>query len=204
MLKKIVAIRNVGRFKNYGAVGDVELKKHNLLFAENGRGKTTLCAILRSLQAGVGTHVTGRTTLGSTDAPEIRILSDGPAIVFTNGAWSSTVPDIAIFDATFVSENVFSGDSVDIGHKRNLYRVIVGNDGVMLAKQIEELDTASRAKATETREKSAPIQVHVPRGMTLEAFLELPEDAGIDEKIAATVNELEALRQPSPSLQRAA
>ena len=41
MLKKIVTIKNVGRFKNYGAVADVELKKYNLVFAENGRGKTT-------------------------------------------------------------------------------------------------------------------------------------------------------------------
>lgn len=107
MLKKIVSIKNVGRFKNYGAVGDVELKRHNLLFAENGRGKTTLCAILRSLQSGVGAHIIGRTTLGSTDAPETRLLSDGPTLVFVNGAWNSTVPDITIFDATFISENVF-------------------------------------------------------------------------------------------------
>lgn len=195
MLKKIVTIKNVGRFKNYGAAGDVELKRYSLLFAENGRGKTTLCAILRSVQSGVGAHVIGRATLGCTDAPEIRILSDGPPLVFANGAWSSTIPDIAIFDATFVSENVFSGDSVDTGHKRSLYRVIVGKDGVMLARQIEELDAASRAKAAEIRDKAVAIQVHVPRGMTLEAFLDLKEDAGIDEKIAVTENEIEALRQ---------
>jgi wobble nucleotide-excising tRNase len=41
MLKKIVTIKNVGRFKNYGAAGDVELKRNSLFFAENGRGKTT-------------------------------------------------------------------------------------------------------------------------------------------------------------------
>lgn len=50
--------------------------------------------------------------------------------MFANGAWNSTVPDIAIFDSTFVSENVFSGDFVDIDHKRSLYRVIVGKAGV--------------------------------------------------------------------------
>lgn len=204
MLKKVVTIKNIGRFKNYSAAGDVEMKKYSLLFAENGRGKTTLCAILRSLQSGAGAHVIGRTTLGSGDAPEIRILSDGATLVFANGAWSSTVPDIAIFDATFVAENVFSGDSVDTGHKRSLYRVIVGKDGVTLAKQIEELDAASRAKATEIREKAAPVQVHVPTGMTLEAFLEIKEDAGIDEKIATAAGELEALRQAEQIRTRAA
>jgi wobble nucleotide-excising tRNase len=67
MLKKFIAIKNVGRFRNYGTSGDLELKRYSLLFAENGRGKTTLCAILRSLQSGVGAHVVGRRTLGSAD-----------------------------------------------------------------------------------------------------------------------------------------
>ena len=106
MLKKFVTIKNVSRFKNFSARGDIELKRLSLLFAENGRGKTTLCAVLRSLQSGVGAHVIGRTTLGSTDAPEIRILADGRTFSFGSGAWNSTLSDIVIFDATFVSENV--------------------------------------------------------------------------------------------------
>ena len=153
MLKKFVTIKNVGRFKNFNAIGDVELKRHSLLFAENGRGKTTICTILRSLQSGVGAHVIGRTTLGSTDTPEIKILSDDSTLIFNDGAWNSTLPDIAIFDSTFVSENVFSGDLVGISHKRNLYRVIVGRDGVTLAKKIESLDDTSRTKAAEIRKK---------------------------------------------------
>ena len=195
MLKKFVSVKNVGRFKSYAAVGDVELKRYNLFFAENGRGKTTLCAILRSLQSGTGAHVTGRTTLGSTDAPEVRLLADGANLVFSKGVWNSTVPNIAIFDSTFISENVFSGDSVDIDHKRSLYRVIVGKVGVALAKQIEDLDATSRTKASEIKEKAAAVQVHVPRGMTLDAFLGIKEDAGIDEKIAAKAKELEAVKQ---------
>jgi wobble nucleotide-excising tRNase len=195
MLKKFVTIKNVGRFKKYGAAGDVELKRYNLLFAENGRGKTTLCAILRSLQSGVSAHVLGRTTLGSPDPPEIRILQDGGALVFSNGAWSATVPDISIFDATFVSENVFSGDSVDIDHKRSLYRVIVGKDGVKLAKEIEELDAASRAKAAEIKEGAAAIQALVPKGTTVDGFLALVEDPAVDEKIASTEKELDAVKQ---------
>lgn len=195
MLKKFVTIKNVGRFKNYGAAGDVELKRYNLMFGENGRGKTTLCAILRSVQSGVGAHVLGRATLGSPDQPEIKILHDGGAMVFNNGAWSAAIPDIHIFDATFVSENVFSGDSVDIDQKRSLYRVIVGKDGVKLAKEIEELDAVSRAKAAVIKDKLAPIQALVPRGSTLDAFLALAEDPAVDEKLAATEKELDAVKQ---------
>ena len=50
MIKKFVTIKNIGKFKNCNASGDVELKKLNVIYAENGRGKTTLCDILRSLK----------------------------------------------------------------------------------------------------------------------------------------------------------
>ena len=195
MLKKFVIIKNVSRFKNFSACGDIELKRHSLLFAENGRGKTTLCAVLRSLQSGVGAYVIGRTTLGSADAPEIRILSDGRTFSFGSGVWNSTLPDIAIFDATFVSENVFSGDLVGISHKRNLYRVIVGRDGVILAKEIESLDDASRVKAADIREKTALIQAFFPREMARETFLGLEERTDIDDRIREKKGELDAVRQ---------
>src|SRR5438094_3616022 len=147
MIKKVIKIKNVGRFVNCDANGDVELKRYNLLFAENGRGKTTLCAILRSLQSGEAAHVIGRTTLGGTDTPEINIpMNSGGNSTFSQGAWNRTVPEIAIFDATFVSENVHSGDIVDVEHRRSLYSVIVGEEGVKLAKQIDDLDEKARSK----------------------------------------------------------
>src|SRR2546430_8676075 len=71
MLKKIINIKNLARFENYCATGNVELKRYTLMFAENGRGKTTLCALLRSLQAGEPAIVQGRATLGGSGAPEV-------------------------------------------------------------------------------------------------------------------------------------
>lgn len=35
---------------------NIDLKRLNLVYAENGRGKTTLSAILRSLMTGTGSH----------------------------------------------------------------------------------------------------------------------------------------------------
>jgi len=195
MLRKINSIKNVGRFLNSGASGDVELKRYNLVFAENGRGKTTLCAILRSLQSGDAAHVLGRTTLGTGGTPEITILVDGGNTTFNTGAWNTTVPNLAIFDSTFISENVYSGDAVDLGHRRNLYRVIVGKLGVDLARQIEELDAASREKSTEIREKLAVVKALMPQGLTVDEFLSLKEDTAIDSKIAGKEAELEAVKQ---------
>ncbi len=195
MLRKIILIKNVGRFVSYSATGDVELKRYNLVFAENGRGKTTLCAIFRSLQSGDPAYILGRTTLGGDAPPEIKLLlASGSTPVFDNAAWTATVPDIAIFDSTFVSENVHSGDVVELDHKRSLYSVIVGRQGVQLAEEIDRLDGAARGKNTEIRDKSTAIQPHAG-GLALESFIALEEDPGIDGKIAAKQRELEAVRQ---------
>lgn len=195
MLRKIVSIQNIGRFLNYSAAGDVELKRYNLIFAENGRGKTTLCAVLRSLQSGDPAHVFGRTTLGTGDAPEIRMLLDGGTATFSDNAWNTTVPHVAIFDSTFVSENVHSGDAVGLDHKRKWYRVIVGKQGVDLARKIEELDAANRSKSAEIREKLAAVQALVPQGLSVELFLKLQEDPAIESKIAEKERELQAVKE---------
>lgn len=204
VLRKIVSIKNVGRFLNYGAGGEVELKRYNLVFAENGRGKTTLCAILRSLHSGDPAHVRGRRTLGSTGAAEIRILFDSGTATFSKGVWSTAVSELAIFDSTFVAENVYSGDTVDLDHRRSLYKVIVGKQGVALARRIDELDAASREKNTDIREKRAAVQALVPQGIAIEAFLLLKDDPAIDAKIAIQERELEAVRQADQIKSRAA
>lgn len=68
MLEKIVQIKNIGRFRDYAASGDVTFRKLTLVYAENGRGKTTLCAILRSLQSGQPEFIAERKTLAAVDA----------------------------------------------------------------------------------------------------------------------------------------
>jgi wobble nucleotide-excising tRNase len=113
MLQRIISIKSVGRFKNSRAAGDVTFRRYTLLFAENGRGKTTLCAILRSLFTNTPDLIIGRTTLGSMELPEVQLLTTNGNVAFRNGAWSDAFPDIAVFDGTYISENVFVGDVVD-------------------------------------------------------------------------------------------
>jgi wobble nucleotide-excising tRNase len=203
VLRKIIGIKNVGRFQSYGASGDVTLKRYNLIYAENGRGKTTFCAILRSLQTGDPTYVSGRATLGSPDVPEITILTDAGAVAFNGGIWSATVPALAIFDSTFVSENVYSGDFVDLDHRRNLYRVIIGKDGVDLARRVDQLDADIRVKTSEIREKRAAVQSFAPSGVAVESFLVLAPDPDIDSRISTKQMELESVRQADQLRSRA-
>ncbi len=195
MLRKLISIKNVGRFRNYSASGDVELRRYNLVFAENGRGKTTLCAIFRSLSTSTPAFIVGRRTLGSVEPPEVQILLASGNTTFRDGAWSVSFSDIAVFDGTYVSENVFAGDVVDTENKRNLYRVIIGSPGVRLAEQLNELDSQIRAKGTEIRDNRTLLERHAAPGMTIQAFIGLPYDPAIDAKIAAKEQDLQAVRR---------
>jgi wobble nucleotide-excising tRNase len=197
MIKKFIGIKNTGRFMNYSSAGDVELRRYNLFFAENGRGKTTLCAILRSMQTAAPEYIIERTTLGATGNPEVKILLENKDVAAFDGkAWNKSLPSIEIFDSTFINDNVFIGDYVDFEQKRNLYRVIVGSQGVALAAKVDQLDENIRAKNSDIAIRRAALQQQTPYSIkTIEAFLTIAADLDIDAKILDKTNELAAVKR---------
>lgn len=202
MIQRLISIKNVGRFKNCCAAGDVTFRRYTLIFAENGRGKTTLCAILRSLMINTPAIILGRKTLGSNENPDIRLLTDTGALAFRDGAWSATLANVSVFDGTYVSENVFAGDVVDATHRRNLYRVIIGAQGVTLAQFLNDIDEQIKDKNAQIRENRAALQRYLPSGMTQESFLALPGDPQIETKIAAKEQELLSVQRADELKQR--
>jgi len=202
VLQRVISIKNVGRFKNCAAAADVTFRKFTLIFAENGRGKTTLCAILRSLFTANPAIIVGRTTLGAVAEAEVRLLTASGPIAFQNGAWNAIFPEIAVFDGTYVSDNVFAGDVVQTDNRRNLYRVIIGAQGVALARQANESDENLKSKNSEIQANRAALQRHLPPGMTVDNFIALRADSDIDAKIAAKEQELQAVRRSNQLLQR--
>ena len=195
MLKKIISIRNIGRFRNSAAPGNPELSRYTLIVGANGFGKTTLCSVLRSLKTGDPTHITGRRTLGVEELPTVELLFPGGQKRFDGAAWSAPYPSLAIFDGTFVAENVHSGEVVEIDHRRNLYRIIIGEEGVRLAEEDARLARQSREKTREITAAARAIQPHIPAGMGLNAFHALPVDREIDARIANQEHTVEAVRQ---------
>ena len=197
MIEKFINIKNIGRFRNCNPIGDVTLRKLTLLFAENGCGKTTLCAILRSLQSGLPEFISERKTIGVSDSTSVRIRLAGNTVSFSNNTWSVTHPDIAIFDSVFIHDNVYAGDYVDHEHKKNLYRVIVGTQGVQLAQQVDSLDEQIRNVNTNIRTTRDAASKFVPQGVTLEAYLDWKAvediDAGIQQKNNELTNRQRAL-----------
>lgn len=189
MLEKIVQIKSIGRFRDYAASGDVTFRKLTLVYAENGRGKTTLCAILRSLQSGQPEFIAERKTLAAVDAALVHLRLNAD-YRFTNGAWTQTYPNILIFDPVFVNDNVYSGDYVEHEHKKNLYRVIVGTEGVRLAREIEELDRQIREANGDLRTKRDAVSRYLSLGTTLEDYLQWQPVSNIETQIRQKTEEL--------------
>jgi len=140
-INKIISINSVGRFVKYNATGDVAFKKLNLIYGENGCGKTTLCSILRSLQVGDPNYIFCRKTLGNPNSfPHVQLRIENNLVQFSGGKWDSTEPNIRIFDSEFVQKNIFSTSVVEHEQKKNLYKIIMGEHGVKIAHEIERLD----------------------------------------------------------------
>lgn len=185
MLRKIVQIKHVGKFRDYSTYGEVDFQKLSLVFAPNGRGKSTLCAILRSLAEGRPELIMERATLDAAEAlvPKVKILVTGGERLFEDGRWGGgDAPDLMIFDSTFIHENVFTGDVVSAQHRRGLLDVILGKQGVELAERIRVADEERRAKDTEIREAELPLRAD-HGDIPLDDFLALPEDPAVDQKI---------------------
>lgn len=195
MIEKFISIKNVGRFRDCSPHGDVTFRKLTLLFAENGRGKTTLCAILRSLKTGQHEFISARKTLGANGPASIQIRLGGNTVLFSNNSWNSTYSDIDIFDSVFIHDNVYSGDYIDHDHKKNLYRVIVGVQGVQLAKQIEDLDGKIRKANTDINMKREAVSGAVPHGVTIDVYLAWEPIEDIDNKIQQKSTEIFTLQR---------
>jgi wobble nucleotide-excising tRNase len=197
MLKKIIKIKNIGKLKDYNSSGDVWLKRYNLFFAENGRGKTTLSTIIRSLCTGNSQLITGRTTLGQDEKPAVEILIDNKSYKFNQDSWEEHYPNCKIFDSSYINENVCAGDYVDIEHKKNLCKVIIGADGIRLNENVEILNADILQKNSSIRELKKQIQSIIPQDFSFEKFIDLSPLDNIQEQITAKNSELNGARKAS-------
>ena len=144
MISKIQSIYNIGNYLDYLASGDVSLKKFNIFYAENGAGKTTLATILRSLALGEGILIDRHKRLNAISSPKVEIkLEDNSLCRYDNGKWNKTNHDIEVFDSYFVADNVYSGMEISADNRKALYKFVVGNTGIEIARKINRLKSMS-------------------------------------------------------------
>ena len=173
-VRKIIRVDNVGKFRSLATSGDVQFRKFTLIYGANGYGKSTLAAILRSLARSDSNYILERTSAGVDTPPLIEVLTDEGVVRFSDGTWSGTDRTIEAFDETFVTENVYTGNCVEQSHRRNLYEVVVGEEAVQAAQEINAIDAKSRSAAAELREIESKLKEFSGREYALAEFLELP------------------------------
>lgn len=202
MLQKFMRVVNVGRFINYKPTGDVTFRKVTLIYGENGRGKSTITSIIRSLQTSDGHHIGERASVLGKGTPQVECRFANGNITFTNGSWNVAHPDIEIFDAHFVDANVYSGFTVDHDHKRNIYRLIVGEKGVSLSKAVDDLDEKIRKEGSSINAKKVELKPYIQGMMDVDTFAMLKIDPTIDSLIAAKEEEIAKLSNADEILKK--
>ena len=191
-IERLQLLRNVGQFDSVTAGAQIPLTKLSLIYAENGRGKTTLATILRSLGTGEPALVEERRRLGSAHPPHVVMGSAAGSFTYQNGAWSASHPDVAVFDDAFVAANVCSGIAIEAAHKQNLHELILGARGVALNSAlqgyVERVEEHNRA----LRLKGDAIPAAARGTLTVDAFCKLAVNPVIDARIARAEQNLSA------------
>lgn len=196
MINRIQLLRNIGQFDSVTSAANIDLGKLTLIYAENGRGKTTLSAILRSLATGEALPILERQRLGSAHAPEvIMACAGGLAPRFQNGTWTQTYPNAAIFDDSFIDSNVHSGLDVDATHRQGLHDLILGEQGVLLARGVSDLAQAIRDSNATLKVKTAALQGTERQGLSLDKFCAVPVVDDAENAIVATEQRLASLEE---------
>ena len=201
-IEKIVRVQNVGRLKNLTSKGDVAFRRLNLLYGPNAHGKTTVAGILRSLKTGERAYIDERRTLGAVGEPGVELRLTGVSATFKSGVWTHTLPELEIFDGTFISENVYTGDAVDSEHRRNLYQVLVGDAAVQMAKRIDDVDGETRALSREATAIEEELRKSIQAPFDTDDFLGLSQESDLEAKIRDTTTRLNAARKSKDVLSR--
>lgn len=205
MLKRITRIKNIGLLHDVSAAGTA-WEKATLIYAENGRGKSTLASVLRSCGSGDVALINTRKTLDSNNPPEVEVQFENggklTVVSYVGGAWTSTKPEILVFDAEFVEKNVYSGADVRPDQRQGLLEFALGQQAVAARKAVEETtQKASMAmSAVSSAEKSL---VGYRKDMPLPTFIALPAVENPDYKIEVLRKRLDAANKSATLHQKA-
>jgi len=200
MINRLQLLRNVGLFDSVDAGANIPLGRLTLVYAENGRGKTTLAAILRSLATGDAIPIMERRRLAAQHPPHVILDCSGgpPPAMFQNNAWIRTFPNMTVFDDLFIDQNVYSGLAVEPEHRQNLHDLILGSRGVTLNQRLQELVTQIEVHNSALRTKAAAIPTAERGPLSVDDFCALPPRADIDIAIQSAERNLAAAREQDP------
>lgn len=184
MLTKVDQLAHIGRFQilQHRAEG---FKRLALLFARNGYGKSTICAVLRSAATQSPRLIAEREHLGNAGIPSATIqFAPAKTVAFNNGSWNSSPPPILLFDQEYVKTHIHVAEEVTTDNRRRMLRVIIGSTGVELARQLDALEKENDELNAQIRTLETSIRKAGPDIRDVETFVNAVAPENIDAKIA--------------------
>ncbi|MBG1233986.1 AAA family ATPase [Aestuariivirga litoralis] len=208
MLLKIDSVEEIGRFVVLKHKAP-QFHRLSLIFARNGYGKSTVCAVLRSATDQNPDHISARRRLGAVNPSKIQLTWKSGHYGFSSGSWTACPGKIYVFDQDFVLQNLHIGESVTTQNKRSLLPVVLGDAGVAMAQKIVALDQEQRDLDAKMKTAAAIIRAKLPVVAMdkMSDFCSKAIPSTIDQTIIETGKKLELARntatvklKPSPKL----
>lgn len=183
MLERIADIQGVGLLHQTNGK-PYTCQKATLIYADNGRGKSTLATIFRSASAGDASLISACKTVDGTLPPKVILqFGSGHKVMFENGVWSEQRSELLVFDADFIGRNVHSGGAVNTDHRKNLLEFALGEAAVAARAAVDKATTESKAATDKVQSVVGQLSGH-HQGLSLAQFGQLPEVSDIDTKVA--------------------
>ena len=183
-------LERIHRIKGIGLLHDADARAHGLqkasfIYADNGRGKSTLASLFRSCSTNKPELLVNRRTIDGNNEPEaILQFSNGQRSTFQNGSWDVERPELLVFDADFVEQNVYAGGQVTADQRKNLLQFALGENAVVAQQEYDLADDNARTAANSIRETSNQLEV-LHRGLTQTQFQRIAEVVDADDQISA-------------------
>lgn len=199
MILSFQKIKGVGRYSNYLATKvpleqkTEDFQHFNLIYGENGSGKTTLTHILRSLK-GDNEFLLKKKTFGYIHSPEVQIKAkrlNESELIYQNFQWQEHNSNIEVFDVHFINNNVYTGLEIQNDHKKKLFEIILGDNGVQLKNEIQVIKQRIQKGNKVVRESSRALEASIDNAYTALDYANLIADPSIEEKIKLKEKELE-------------
>lgn len=201
MLTRIEEIKGIGLFHDANGRPH-KFEKSTILYADNGRGKSTLASILRSLSEGDARPVLDRKTIDGTNPPSVALqFENGHKVTLTGGTWSEARSEFIVFDADFVERNVHSGGVVNTGHRKNLLEFALGEKAVTARSDEAKASKGASNAAKEVQRITDLLSGH-HQDVPLADFETLPKVADPDKEVQALEKRLVAARNSESLLKR--
>ena len=204
MIERFQLLRRFGQFDHVSAGAQLPLTSFTLIYGENGRGKSTLAAMLRSLDTRDPLPIQDRQRLGSTQPPHLVLnLSPFGQAVFQNGTWSGPTIPVAVFDDSFVAANVCSGIEIQPGHRQNLHALVLGTQGVSLKDAMDQHVRRNEQHNTDLRNIENSIPAAERGGLNIDQFCALQASTTVEADIRDKERQIQAALSADSIRQRA-